>query len=86
MSKSTSYKAYCPTCQVITEKSHNKNFVKKLCEHHNESRECGDAHVVPVCWVCQNRATHQNVKPPYEYTCDDHSLSIDMTPIQEVNL
>jgi len=33
------------------------------------------------CWVCGAEATHQDTTPPYEFTCDDHAISIDAEPI-----
>ena len=77
------YKAYCSECNIITEDKHSKQFVIKLVEFHNANRECDSAEVVNVCWVCGDKATHQNQKPPHEYTCDDHALSIDMIPLED---
>ena len=80
---SKEYKAYCPVHAMITEKRHTEQSAKELCERHNKNADCGSAYTVPICWVCGDKATHQNQKPPHEYTCDDHALSIDMIPLED---
>jgi len=39
---------------------------------------------MPECWVCGETATHRETKPPYEYLCSDHAISIDANPIKDM--
>ena len=78
------YRAHCSDCDIQTEERHTLRSARELCEMHNENRGGCEAEPVPLCWVCFNRATHRNQKPPHEYTCDEHAVSIDMVPLEEV--
>lgn len=83
MAETKTHRAHCPTCEIQTEERHTEMSARRLCELHNETRDDCNAEPVPVCWVCHGRATHQNQKPPYEYVCDEHALSIDAVPIDQ---
>lgn len=75
--------AYCEACEMRTEERHTEESAQDLCDMHNQNRNGCEAEPIPVCWVCHDRATHQNEKPPYEYLCEQHAISIDAKPIEE---
>lgn len=75
--------AYCEACAMYTEERHTAESAVELCETHNKNRGGCEAEPIPVCWVCHDRATRRNQKPPYEYICEEHALSIDAVPLEE---
>lgn len=84
MDTNEQFVAHCSSCAIKTENRMTEAAAAELCEMHNEHEDTCEAEPKPVCWVCFEFATHRNQKPPYEYTCDEHAVSIDMVPLEEV--